>query len=288
MSDPFRIDGPAQVGISGGRTSAYLGEQILKAHGGSLPPDVHFTFQNTGRELPQTLEFVDALQKRWGVPLVWLEYDRVYGDLERPRYKIVTFETASRNSEPFDRFLKYYDDYRKAEKDEPPILPNVANRMCSDRMKIKATEWYMRHLGYDDWDTYLGIRADEQIRFHRQMRANEKGGRRWESVMPLYRAGVTKRDVNAYWASQDLDLAIDSDGCFMKHDLKLIRMFQEYPERGVWWINQEQRTGQVFRKDKPTYKQLIWDAEMLLKHPNMDIENIPEDELNAVDCYCGD
>lgn len=295
MNDPFKIEGPAQVGVSGGRTSAYQLRRILDAHGGKLPPDVHLTFQNTGKEMEETLVFLNEVSIRWGVPITWMEYDRVYGDESRPRYKLVDFSTASRNSEPFEKFLRYYDEYRRIEKDEPPILPNVANRMCSDRMKIKASEWYMRDvLGYDEWDSVLGIRRDEPRRWARQMRANSKGGRRWETVMPLYTAGITKADVREFWRTQPFDLGIDSDlgncdGCFLKHDDKLIRVFQAEPQRAVWWIAQEQRTGQVFRKDKQTYHQLAWDAAQLLKHPTMDIESLATmDEEDGIDCVCGD
>jgi 3'-phosphoadenosine 5'-phosphosulfate sulfotransferase (PAPS reductase)/FAD synthetase len=120
MNDPFKIEGPAQIGVSGGRTSAYQLRRILDAHGGKLPPDVHLTFQNTGKEMEETLVFLNEVSTRWGVPITWMEYDRVYGDESRPRYKLVDFATASRNSEPFEKFLRYYDEYRRIEKDEPP------------------------------------------------------------------------------------------------------------------------------------------------------------------------
>lgn len=292
--NPFKIEGPAQIGVSGGRTSADLLRRILEAHDGKLPPDVYATFQNTGKELEETLVFLNEVSIRWDVPITWMEYDRVYGDESRPRYKIVDFATASRNSEPFEKFLQYYDVYRATEKSEPPILPNVANRMCSDRMKIKASEWFMHTVhGYKEWDSVLGIRHDEPRRWARQMRANAKGGRRWETLMPLYETGVTKVDVQAFWSAQPFDLGIDSDlgncdGCFLKHDDKLIRIFQAQPQRAVWWVAQESRTGQVFRKDKPAYRQLAWDAAQLLKHPNMDIESIFAEEEDGIDCVCGD
>jgi len=39
--NPYRIDGPALVPFSGGRTSDYMLRQILDAHGGQLPAEVH-------------------------------------------------------------------------------------------------------------------------------------------------------------------------------------------------------------------------------------------------------
>lgn len=97
---PYLITGPAQIGISGGRTSGHMVYKILEAHGGTLPPDVHLFFQNTGKEREETLVFIDQIAKRWNVNIVWMEWCRVYGQPDdAPWYKLVDFETASRNGE---------------------------------------------------------------------------------------------------------------------------------------------------------------------------------------------
>ena len=59
-SSPFRIQGPAIISFSGGRTSAYMLWRILQAHDGELPPDVHVIFANTGREMEGTLRFASC------------------------------------------------------------------------------------------------------------------------------------------------------------------------------------------------------------------------------------
>lgn len=59
MSSPYRITGPAVVSFSGGRTSGYMLWHILDAHGGALPDDVKVVFCNTGKERPETLDFVE-------------------------------------------------------------------------------------------------------------------------------------------------------------------------------------------------------------------------------------
>lgn len=74
----FRIEGPAAVQCSFGRTSGYLLWLILQAHGGRLPPDVHVMFENTGKEASETLAFGHELSRRWGVSITWLEYERHY------------------------------------------------------------------------------------------------------------------------------------------------------------------------------------------------------------------
>jgi hypothetical protein len=66
-------DGNVQIAFSGGRTSAYMLHQIIEANG-DLPDRVAVTFQNTGREMPQTLDFVQQCAARWGVRVIWLEH----------------------------------------------------------------------------------------------------------------------------------------------------------------------------------------------------------------------
>ncbi|WP_434609899.1 hypothetical protein [Pseudomonas sp. R1-7] len=83
--NPYLIQGPAQIGISGGRTSGHM---AYEAHGGVLPPDVYLFFQNTGKEREETLIFIDQIAKRWNVNIVWMEWCRVYGQPDdAPWYK---------------------------------------------------------------------------------------------------------------------------------------------------------------------------------------------------------
>ena len=95
-------DGNVQISFSGGRTSAYMLHQILEANDG-LPDRAVVTFANTGREMPETLDFVHECQQRWGVPIVWLEYDRPDG---KAGYAKVGSNSASRNGEPFEILIK--------------------------------------------------------------------------------------------------------------------------------------------------------------------------------------
>jgi len=183
--NPYQITGPAQIGVSGGRTSGHMLWKILEAHGGKQPADVHAFFQITGKEREETLIFIDAIAKHWGVSIVWMEWCRVYGQPDdAPWYKIVDFETASRNGEPFTMVLEYYQAYRKAEKNLPAVLPNFSNNMSTAYLKVKIGEKHMRALGYDEWDCVVGIRYDEPRRDSRMMAANERGNARWDSVCP--------------------------------------------------------------------------------------------------------
>ena len=93
MTNPYVLpEGNVQISFSCGRTSAYMLHQILEANSG-LPANAIVSFQNTGREMPQTMDFVQEVSERWNVPIVWLEYDRIDG---KPAASVVSHNSASR------------------------------------------------------------------------------------------------------------------------------------------------------------------------------------------------
>lgn len=292
MFNPYKIEGPANIGYSGGRTSAYLLKKIVEAHDGVLPTDVHIGFCNTGKEREETLVFVEECAKRFGVHITWLEWCRVYGqDKDAPWYKIVDFETASRNGEPFDMMMDYYAEFRRVEKNEGPMMPSFANHACTAYLKIKVAEKWMRSLGYDHWDAILGIRTDEPIRYHKMMRANEIGGQRWENVCPLYSQNVTQEVVQEFWKKQPFDLGIDSslgncDLCWKKSEANLVKTMMNEPDRAAWWIEKERQTGQVFRRDIPSFKALLWTSQQMKKQTSFDFSCM---STQSYECsFCGD
>lgn len=290
---PYQISGPAQIGVSGGRTSGLMLRKIIDAHGGTLPADVHPLFENTGKEDTRTLDFLHEVEERWSVPLVWLEWCREYGQPEdAPWFRVVDYQSASRKGEPFDMMLDYYARYRREVKGLPPILPNFSNNMCTAYLKIKVAEKYMRSLGYDHWDSIAGVRYDEPRRYHRMMAANEKNSSRAEYFTPLYLDGITKEHVAAFWAEQPFDLGIDSDLgncdlCWKKSEDKLYRAIIEDPSRVLWWSGTEERFGQVFRQDRPRYEHMGWYAERMASQEAFDFgtEGFTTEDI---DCFCGD
>lgn len=254
--NPFRIDGPASVAFSGGRTSAYMLHRILEAWDGRLPDDVHVTFQNTGKEMPETLDFVRDCAARWGVPITWLEFDIDAA----PPVRIVDHATASRNGEPYKALI-----------DRKGYLPNPVTRYCTSELKIRPAKNYMHKvLGYDHWVSVVGLRADEP---RRVARATAPLKERWENLAPLARAGVTKRDVSRFWKSQPFDLALpdvngstpygNCDLCFLKAAPTLAGILRDRPDLADWWIEAETTTrptkpsGARFRMDRPDYALML-------------------------------
>jgi len=106
MSDPFKILEPTCISFSGGRTSAYMLWRVLQSNNG-LPEDAVICFANTGKEEEATLRFVERCSTEWNVPITWVEFD--YNEDTSKRFKVVNFETASRNEDsPRGEILAFY------------------------------------------------------------------------------------------------------------------------------------------------------------------------------------
>lgn len=292
--DPFKITGPAVISFSGGRTSGYMLWRILQAHGGALPPDVKVVFCNTGKERPETLGFVERCSAEWGMPVVWLEYRYTETAYPQPdpatvlghSFAVVNYASASRNGEPFDAVIRALGGYRKA-CGKGPVLPNVVARFCTTEMKVRTLARYAGIAGWGDgWSNAVGLRADEPKRVAKARASRNP----WEVELPLSDAGVGEPEVMAFWRAAPFDLQLESyegncDGCFLKSQGKLVKIFETRPELAAWWIEQEERTGQRFRKDRPSFAAML-ERSQRQSLPMMGDDDEP-DLLEAA-CHCTD
>jgi 3'-phosphoadenosine 5'-phosphosulfate sulfotransferase (PAPS reductase)/FAD synthetase len=280
MSNPYEIIEPTCISFSGGRTSAFMLYKILEAHQMSLPSEAIVCFANTGKEDEATLRFVDRCSKEWGVEIHWLEYR--YDSIPANRWKRVTFETASRDGEPFFELI---------DQNGSPYLPNPVARICTAKLKIRVIHHYLKSLGFQhnensDW---VGIRADEMRRAAKMDR----------SRTPLVADGVTKEKVGDFWKQQSFDLELPNmngvtmhgncDLCFLKPAHQIQSLIQEKPERALWWMKMEAHAsssnktygdGARFRKDRPNYAEM---HKYALSQTDMFDAN-----EEAISCFCGD
>lgn len=251
-----------QVSISGGRSSAMMARIMLDNYNQS---ELIFTFANTGKELPQTLDFVNECDLRWSLNTVWLEYCPI------DKFKIVDYLTASRSGQPFESLIK-----------KKKYLPNRVTRFCTTELKIKPMQNYLKSLGFNSkWDCAVGIRYDEESRYRRLKSAHQKLYDRY--LFPLYDFKVGKKEVAKFWASQDFDLQIPSeygncDLCFMKGINKRINQARQMPGILDWWHRMEQKTGSTFDKDYS-----VAGIKYLASTPELFNGN----EFN-MSCFCGD
>jgi len=265
MTDFYKIKEPSVISFSGGRTSAYMLWRILEAHNGKLPEFAKICFANTGKEMPQTLDFIRDCGEKWDVEIVWLErFARRAKEDEKNKFayetRIVDYESASRNGEPFAQLIKTYG-----------YAPNPVARYCTTQLKIRAiSEYLVNTCGFKNpYVGFIGIRGDEPRRAVKMSGTVESGQERY---LPLYLDGVTAKDVGDFWNAQEFDLNLPNnngvtdlgncDLCFLKGYRKKQSIIQARPDLADWWIETEASLSAdvgkaaFFRKDSPSYAQM--------------------------------
>jgi 3'-phosphoadenosine 5'-phosphosulfate sulfotransferase (PAPS reductase)/FAD synthetase len=256
-ANPYRLPpGAVQICFSGGRTSAYMLRKILDENG-PLPDRALVLFQNTGREMDETLHFVQETGLRFGVPITWVEY--------RPRVDLQDWQLSLVAENMGERFARQLRDWwtpdprgfaevshnSAARHGEPltalvmarKFLPNQAARFCTQELKIRTAKRYLVAKGWTYWTNAIGIRADEAHRSATQPKE------RFSTWRPLVAAGVSKRDVEAFWNRQAFDLRLPNvkgncwlgncDGCFLKSEANVAAFTRDFPDRADWWEGME-------------------------------------------------
>lgn len=205
-----------RVSFSGGRTSAYMSIWLKENMADRY--DMRFVFANTGWEHPDTLRFVNEVDRRYGLGLAWVEAvpRRELG--KSTGHRVVTFETASRNGQPFEAVCAAYG------------LPNMTFQLCNRELKLNTMKSYAQEvLGWKtgSYETAVGIRLDEMRRVKAETAKRER------ILYPLIdMEPVRKEDVIAFFEDFDWDLRIPEHqgnciGCFKKSDKKLLTLYRE-------------------------------------------------------------
>jgi 3'-phosphoadenosine 5'-phosphosulfate sulfotransferase (PAPS reductase)/FAD synthetase len=278
--NPYLITEPTVISFSGGRTSGYMLWKVLQAHQWILPKEAVVCFANTGKEDEATLKFVNDCSIHWNVPIVWLEFRD-----NESKFEVVTYETASRNGEPFETLII-----------KRKFLPNPISRFCTVELKVRTIHRYLKSIGIDSAINMIGIRSDEQRRLVKVK--NNDYGSQWEKSAPLGLDNVTKYTVSDFWKAQIFDLELfnnngvamhgNCDLCFLKNGNQVQSLIEEKPERAIWWAKMElliQNSdvsfgdGDRFRKDRPSYQQML---------DNAHNQNTLDFADESISCFCGD
>lgn len=281
--DPFKIQGPALISFSGGRTSGLMLRRILDV---GIDEDVHVCFANTGKERAETLDFVREVSVRWGIGITWLErsdcstyeHHDAGDEVHRARYRVVSYETVARDGGPFRQLIL-----------DRNYMPNPVTRFCTTELKIRVMKNWMLDQGYEHWSNVVGLRADEPGRV---ASIREKDG---TVEMPLVDAGIRLADVDLFWRTQPFQLALrpwegNCDLCFLKGHKKRERIIRDRPDLAPWWVEGEEliRDGNgrtvPFRSSGPSYATLVELARRPLLFTDGEMDGEAIDDLG--DCIC--
>lgn len=221
-----------RISFSGGRSSALMTKLVHDRLGQTH--DILTTFANTGQEHAATLEFVRRCEAEWNWGTVWLE--AVVSPLkgEGITSRVVSYETAAREGEPFKAAIAKYG------------LPNQTNPWCTDRLKADAMDHHCHHVhGWKrgSYQTAIGIRWDEGDRMNKNHR--EEG-----IIYPLIEARMTKLDVRMWWKQQPFDLELpehlgNCTWCWKKSLRKHLTLAVEHPEVYEFPARMEREYGHV-------------------------------------------
>ena len=140
------------LGLSGGKDSSALAVYMR-----DKVPDMEYAFCDTGKELPETYEFLDRLEAFLGKKIERLNAER-----------------------EFDHWLSVFGG----------LLPSAQVRWCTRLLKIKPFEEFV---GEDLAYNYVAIRADEDRVGYKPLKTVAL--RNIEPKYPFKEDGITEKDV---------------------------------------------------------------------------------------------
>jgi hypothetical protein len=225
------------ISFSGGRTSAVMTKLCVDKF--SETHDIAITFANTGCEHDNTLKFVDQCDKHFGWGVVWVEATVNSEKGKGIRHKVVDYESASREGEPFEAYIAKYG------------LCGPTHPQCTSRLKEEVMYDHRRSMGWKKgtyW-TAIGIRGDEMDRIS-ENRIERK------FVYPLADAGWTKEDVKQECASWPFDLELKGEHygnctwCWKKSMRKLLTIAKEDPSVFDFPLRMEKKYQVIRESDK--------------------------------------
>jgi len=228
------------INFSGGKTSALM-TILLKP-----TEDDIVLFTDTQREHPLTYKFIDDFEKNEGIKVTRISYDG-----------------------GFDAYVR-----------KVKFLPNQAMRICTSELKIKTAKRYLRSIGIQTFESYIGFRADEE----RRVKGYTQFHKKVIPKFPLYEQGITKADVQQYWLSKPYTLDVppilgNCDLCFLKGKNAIISILQHYPELADKWIADENEIGATYFKGI-SYEQMLDMAQRQLSLFDLN------KQLPAYSCSC--
>lgn len=231
------------VSFSGGRTSAYMASLLLKQHDRK---NLMFVFANTGKENPETLDFINECDKRWGLNVVWLEakvlnYDKSIdnqivceyknGKLTPVKYEDYTILNHIYKTHKFHHskgFLLLGDGLVRSNRQRLGTTYDIVNYDTASRngqpfeavnLKYGIPNKHSPHCTRELKETTIkkyvrdvcgnNYKMAIGIRADERIRINMNRAKKYQWIYPLvYDTPTTKRDVMEFWKKQNFDLQL--------------------------------------------------------------------------------
>lgn len=235
------------VSFSGGRTSAYMLWWLWNQWPDRDNWDKVVVFANTGLESSQTLLFVHRCSINWNIPIVWVEARHLDDNGKTfskkgwgVSHQVVDFFTAAKN--PFKGVQLQNPKYWHSDWTWTPYeemvsvlgIPTTNAPFCSDQLKKKAINSYLRSIKWRGFHKAIGIRTDELDRVNENYKS-------LRIYYPLaFEHPTPKTKILEWWNIQSFNLEIHEDdgncnNCWKKDLLRLCRNVRRDPSGWDWW-----------------------------------------------------
>jgi hypothetical protein len=253
------------LGLSGGKDSA-----ALAIYTRDKVPEMEYFFCDTGKELPETYEFLQRLEVALGKSIVRLNADR-----------------------DFDHWLFVYQG----------ALPSPQMRWCTRMLKLKPFEAW---IGDDPAVTYIGIRADENRDGYISHKPNiaarfpfkEDGLVKDDIIRILDDAGVGLPEYYEWRTRSGCYF------CFFQRKIEWVKLSEKHPDlfakaveyedklnyeatamqgRSYTWTQGESLRELIARKDEIKQQHEAKMAKAALNRPNLPLLNVLGEVLDAED-----
>jgi 3'-phosphoadenosine 5'-phosphosulfate sulfotransferase (PAPS reductase)/FAD synthetase len=203
--------------FSGGRTSAYMVIKYWKE--GDL-----VIFTDTGREHPKTYKFINDFEAYEKIPVIRT--------------------SLNQSNDAFREMLA---------KKKFKALPHRMKRFCTPELKVKVAKRFLRSMGIQHFNNFIGFRVDEPNRIK-----NKIYYKKVHNKYPLFYDGITKQMILEYFKNKPYDLEIphilgNCTLCFLKGKNAIIAILREYPELAEKWIEDEEEAQKNGKYGGHTY-----------------------------------
>lgn len=180
------------LSMSGGKDSTALAIYMR-----SRVPEMEYVFMDTGKELPETYDYLRKIEAFLGKKIVMLNSDR-----------------------DFDHWLKVYSGF----------LPSPRTRWCTRQLKIIPFE---RYVGDDTIYSYIGIRADEDREGYISSKPNilpvypfKQDGITYAGVMRILEESGLGVPPYYHWRTRS-----GCTFCFFQRKVEWVGLLENHPEK---------------------------------------------------------
>jgi hypothetical protein len=266
------------VSVSGGRSSAMMARHI-QTDPRYKDANKLFVFANTGMERPETITFLQDMERHWGIDLVKIEgvYSQEIGI--GTSYKIVEYDELDMSAQVFSNCIA------DASKGNFTSLPFQGAPYCSSRMKKEPIEKLANVVfGKNNYTTAMGFRLEDMPKriSWAEIKHDEK------RIYPLitdFPEPVGLRALGQWWQKQPFKLGISSrlgncELCWKKSDKNLVETIQHGTRFVDWWREKESQYNQVAFRGNKSIDDFVKMAAMP-QTLEMNFEDIGEE------CSCG-